>query len=414
MKKILLIVSLLFATTVSADFNKKDWEFRSEITFPGEQRAGYASFDIPKELLQNLNSNLSDLRIISGETEVPFVLTTENEKDSLSNVPAKVFNISSVQGQSTGFIVDTNNRGSFHNRVTIETSGENFKRDVKIEGSDDQKTWNILNQDGQIFDYTYREGGYINSKFLSVDYPQSTYRYLRVTIFDRGELPIKVIGGSVQSRLKSEGRKIAYSPMVKQEENPNDKSTDIFLDLDKNGVPHSQGEFVTNDTNFSRGITVSESTDGKSWNVLGNGYIFSINTEEFSGKNLSFSYPESRKRYLKISILNRDDQPIKVDEVKLYGIVRKVLFKADADKTYYAYFGNPKARSGEYDLGTVSQYLNAENIGNATLRSPEKNPDFVPTLPPLSERSPYLLPGFLVLIVIILAIILVKLFINKK
>ncbi|MBI5140118.1 MAG: DUF3999 family protein [Candidatus Vogelbacteria bacterium] len=411
-KKLLLAISLLLATTASADFNKTNWEFRSEIIPERGQPSGYISFDIPKETFQNLNQNLSDLRIISGDAEVPFVLTAETEKESLSNVPSKIFNISSVQGQSTSFIADVGNTvrtEAFHSQITIETSSENFKRDVKIEGSNDQKNWSILNLKGQIFDYTYRENGYVNSRFMSIEYPQATWRYLRVTIFDRGETALKIVGASVENRLKSVAREISYSPTISRDENSNGKSTDLILDVGQSGAPHSRGDITTEAGNFSRAIVISESADRVFWKVLGNGYIFSIATPEFTGGNLKFYYPESRKRYLKISILNRDDQSIEISDVKLYGAVRKVLFSLRPDQKYYMYFGNTKAKAGEYDLSTVSQYLSAVNIGNASINKPEKNLEFTPTLPPLSERSPYILPSFLILVVIILGVILVKL-----
>ncbi|MEK7066585.1 MAG: DUF3999 family protein, partial [Patescibacteria group bacterium] len=385
MKKLLLIGALFMATTALADFSKTDWEFKSAIEPGVRQVTGYVSFDIPSEAFQNLNQNLSDLRIVSGETEVPFVLAREGEKDYLSDIPATIFNISSVQGASTSFIVDIGKSGTFHNRVTIETSSENFKRDVKVEGSDDQKNWGVLNQDGQIFDYTYREGGYINSKWMSVEYPQSTFRYLHVTIFDRGEVPLKIIGGNIQSRQKSPAKEVSYPSTFEQNTNSGEKATDLIVDIGVSGAPHSHGELITGATNFSRAIVVSESADKMSWKVLGNGYIFSISTPEFTGKNLSFSYPESRKRYLKISILNHDDQPITISGANIFGVIRKVLFKFETGKEYSVYLGNPKAKAGEYDLSTVSQYLRAENVGSVTMEQPIKNSNFIPTLPPLSE-----------------------------
>jgi len=420
MKKLLLIMLLLVASPALADFSKTDWAFRSSVELSGGQPSGYVSFDIPSDAFQHLNPNLSDLRIISGGIEIPFVLGAEKETNSLSNVSAKVFNLSSVKGQSTSFVADIGKAGSFHSRITIETSSENFKRDVKIEGSNDQEEWGTLTQSGQIFDYTYRENGYINSKWLSIEYPQATWRYLRVTIFDRGETPLKISGASIQSRLKNSAKEISYTPAIEQDKNSSESATDLILDIGMSGTPHSRGEIALplptegeSAASFSRAIVVSESSDKLSWRVLGHGYIFSIATPEFTGNNLAFSYPESRKRYIKVSVLNRDDQPIEVSGITLFGIVRKVLFKFEAGKNYFVYMGNPKAKAGEYDLATVSQYLSAEKIGSVTLEAPKENPDFMPTLPPLSERSPYLLPGFLVLVVIILGAVLMKLFIRK-
>ena len=113
-----------------------------------------------------------------------------------------------------------------------------------------------------------------------------------------------------------------------------------------------------------------------------------------------------------MTVFNRDNQPITLSDFKVLGTLRKVLFQASPGQTYNLYYGNSKARFAEYDLESYLRYLDTGDTLAAVLGVEEKNSAFVGEIPPekpLTERYPYLLPGVLGVLVLILGSMVVKL-----
>jgi len=388
------------------------WEWRAKVLAGQDLRSDFVVLDIPSEVFSHSKSDLSDLRLGYKEEAVPYVLSVEKEKSRYERVPARMFNLSSIPGESTSFILDMGSAGIFHSSISIETASENFRKMVEIRGSNDQASWRILTSQGQIFDYTVRDIKPVSVRDTSVVYPESTFRYLWITIRDAGEPAIKVTGARVSREVASAAKELTYSPTLEVAENIKDKSTEIIFDLGARGIPHRRLRLDLGDTNFSRAVVVQDSDDKNKWRDLSFAYIYDIQTSKFSGRNVEFSYPESSQRYLRISILNRDDRALAVRGGTVFGVVRSILFSKPKGEDYYLYFGNLKVSRPEYDLEKISQYIESDSLDRVSVGSLEKNPRYIapePIKPPLTERSPYVLPVILGVVVAILAFLLLRL-----
>ena len=103
--------------------------------------------------------------------------------------------------EATIITMDLGRSDLSHSSLTLTTSNENFRREVQIEGSVDDKTWVKFEGQRFIFDnqskaVTKNTGA---TKNTTIDYPATTDRYLRVTIYDRGEKPL-IISGALAHR----------------------------------------------------------------------------------------------------------------------------------------------------------------------------------------------------------------------
>ena len=84
---------------------------------------------------------------------------------------------------------------------------------------------------------------------------------------------------------------------------------------------------------------------------------------------------------------------------------------------HFIYLGNPDAKRPQYDIESISQYVDFNLINQVSASLVEKNSSFkekTPPLPPLSERSPYVLPTVLGIAVAILAFLLLRLVTKLK
>src|SRR3989344_7019235 len=82
------------------------WEWRSKIEVSPSTPAGYVALDIPSEFFSYLKADLSDLRIGAGDyNNTPYVLGVEQETNRAVSIRHQVFNLSSIPGESTSFVV---------------------------------------------------------------------------------------------------------------------------------------------------------------------------------------------------------------------------------------------------------------------------------------------------------------------
>lgn len=407
----LLLPLLAQATPPSSPREFPEWQWRAKVVSGTSIQSDYVMLELPAEVFSGLRPDLADLRVGAHDREIPYVLSVEREADASSRVPTRMFNLSST-GEETTFILDLGRSGVFHDAVTIETTSENFRRIVEIQGSDDQRTWRTLNPRGQIFDYTVRDIKPVAVRDTNVSYPDATFRYLLVRILNRGEAPLRIIGAAVSRQVARPAREVSYAPTITVSENSEARSTDVIADLGAPGIPHRRARLASPAVNFNRAVEIYDSEDREEWRLLDTGYLFSIQTDRFTGSNFELPYPESNRRYLKFSILNRDDAPVHIQGVTVFGVVRSILFPHEANAgEYYLYFGNPNARRPRYDIEQISQYVDTATLDRVSVGPTVENPSYeAPVLPkpPLTERSPYILPVMLGVLVAVLAFLLLR------
>jgi len=103
------------------------------------------------------------------------------------------------------------------------------------------------------------------------------------------------------------------------------ESTSFVLDLEKEGVLHSELELRTTSRNFQRDVVVEGSIDGLDWRVLKtDGRIFDFTIDEagedqgFSVGDTRINYPASTVRYLKVTIDEPEQDPIVIDGAQVF------------------------------------------------------------------------------------------------
>jgi len=95
--------------------------------------------------------------------------------------------------------VDLGSSNLPNNTVSIVVSDVNFQRDIGIEGSNDREKWRVVKLRDVIFSFATPK--FTGSK-LQITYPEHTYRYLRLTIFNGDNLPLNIGRVSVSGILR--------------------------------------------------------------------------------------------------------------------------------------------------------------------------------------------------------------------
>ena len=107
--------------------------------------------------------------------------------------------VEDAKERSTQLILDLGSRGFPTNRISLSTSQENFYRRVKLEGSDDNRLWIPLRRSENL--YAFNTPEFVGSQ-LTLSYPESRYRYFRLTVFNEDDPPLPVTGARAGGFLR--------------------------------------------------------------------------------------------------------------------------------------------------------------------------------------------------------------------
>ncbi len=332
MTRRLLLSLLLIAPLLRADFDPLHWRFKREISVRAPWPA--ANFSIDRQLYLGLAPDQADLRIVRDGTEVPYEITTLNDSSTETELHPPILNQGVIPGTGVQITLELAYPVE-HNRLRISTPEKNFRQRVRIETADDTQQWSIVRDDGYIFDFS-QDGRHVS--ILTIDYPASTKRYLRATVFGWENIhSIESAGLTYFSE-----RPAIRDVMAKLKAN----NTDLGFP----GLPFNEVRFSIGPGLFHRAAEIEISRDGKEWATVGSGVLSRTQNEE----DLTIRFPEQRERYLRAHIYNGDDKPLPVESLTLSAFRREVAFPANEPGGYWVYYGNPGARKPSYDFGAVA------------------------------------------------------------
>ncbi len=84
-------------------------------------------------------------------------------------------------------------------KLVLETQDTNFNREVALEGSNDMQSWNIVQYRDVLF--SYQTPAFTGSK-TTLEYPETNYRYFRLTIFNKDNAPIHISAATAYGLLR--------------------------------------------------------------------------------------------------------------------------------------------------------------------------------------------------------------------
>lgn len=384
---------------LSADFSGQEWRFFKPVVLPAGHDQEFLVEVVPdREVFAHTEPGLFDLRIIETDSqrEVPYKLLVERGEQRRASVAVATRDLGHIPGQFTSFVVDLQREGVLHNELEVLTPSHNFQRRVVVEASQDSKVWAVVQEKGQIFDFTIVERNF-TTRDTRVRYPSSTARYLRVRITNNGQPPVETKGAVAYFAEELPPRETELPATIAgREDDTKERRTLLVLDTGSAGVPTNRIAVTTSQGNFYRQVSLEGSNDGQTWiPVQSFEALYAYNTPKFVGSKLSLSYAEVGFRYFRLTILNEDNPPLPVAGAHAYGFLRKLIFSASPGNNYLLYYGHPQGRAPSYELERIFPYLVTENLPEAQLGPHTINPLFAePSEPskPFTERYPWLLP----------------------
>jgi hypothetical protein len=392
---------LLGALLLQADFQLSAWKYRRPLSIDGSARLAVLNAD--RGTYVRSQPGLADLRIVSGQDEVPYVLEKMSGSNSREDVSSSVADQGATSSRGLELTVDVGD-GHRHNGIRLSTPRSNFRQRVGIATSDDGRRWTRVRDDGYIFDFSADDR---QVSVLYVGYPVSTRRYVRVTVYGWND-PKGVTGCWVTiEESRPPVRDAMASLKAEPRQDPKTQSTVYTWDLGTSGIPHDELSLDVDTAAFQRAAAVETSVDGTNWSALSLGVISRFPKEE----SLTLDFPETFQRYLRLRIYNRDDRPLAVTAATLSVIRTRVKFKPAGAGPHWMYYGNPQARAPSYDLRDL--LAREAPLPETAIAAGTEQPNTLyrekpPPAKPWSEKHPEILYVTLALAVVAMSIVTVR------
>jgi hypothetical protein len=405
-----ILAAAVFISGAGPSFDSSPYRYVAPVE---GTRPGYVFFNIPGEVYDKAERSLSDLRISTRNgVEVPYVIWSKSRTSERKRIDTRILNMSYIPQSYTTFTLDVGDAGIRTNSITITTTSTDFVRRITVEGSPDNRKFAVLKKDDYIFDLTSDH----NIRNLTVSYPTTDYRYLKVTIWDDGEGALAEVGGDIYLVEEIKGESVVLPSVTKV--TPKDKPkpvTEITVDLTCRNIPSSTIELAVSDSNFKRNVTILSANADKpaDYSEIFSTSIYSIKMPWFSRTNTTINYPETQARYLKVVIQNEDNAPLTVSGVTVSGVPRKITFSALPDTSYLLYLGNPRASQPSYDIAQIFTYIDRDSFIPVSVGSVVENPAYRPGSDlPLTERYPWILWAAIALMILVLGGIIIRMMIR--
>lgn len=430
---ILIAVLFIFSSTAAlCDVAAKHWEFSKSIRVLDYSKKA-AAIPLDRQVYDSAKADLSDLRIVDEKgQECPYAFFTQGEVKKEKKLKAVIL---STQINKTESVITAELKEPLtpFNSIKIIPEGSNFARKITIEGSNDNRTWEMIRKGSVVhafaFQITHRffeqytnevyEGygfGRYSEEKLWVQFPEANYRFVRATVpHGLDKEPVEVKDLEIFRTIKINAEEDVFSgKIIKRMPGAESKCIENIVDFGSKDIPLSRIDLATGQSNFFRRVEVEGSNDLAKWAGAASGVIFSISVDEEPEQNLTIRLGDAKFRYLKIKVFNGDNKPIRLESVTGHGLKRFLVMIPEKGLQYKLLYGNPGAKSVSYDLGEVIRGKMIDNFGRGALNAQIRNDKYVPykEAKPWTEERPYIL--WVTMIVIILGLIFLGSQVIKK
>lgn len=386
--------------------NTADWQYQTTLSLPaGDVPASADLLDVfvPADVFRHSRQDLSDLRLHASDgSSVPYAVRTLAARDVMEYQSASEFNRSEPDDGVHEVTLEFSTDEPTHNQVVIETSGEEFRRSVVIEGSDDGMDWKKLAK-GHLINLTADGKSYVQKAFR---YRESRHRFLRVQVTPDPQLMTSESGKdefkidsvqasreiSIPAVLVTTDAEISSREPTRQYGSPGSR---WILDFGAE-IPVDRLEVSIKDQEFARDISLEAETV----NLIGQRQFYPVLFNESTTwqrqrgdeqKAFSVTFGEVRTRRLQLIVADYRNKPLTLTSVKGTAPARQIILQRP-EATQFPLtmrFGNSEAESPNYDFARNLPETLPTTPVRGVLGVAEPNPAYVAPPLPFTERFPW-------------------------
>ncbi|MFV1967645.1 MAG: DUF3999 family protein [Pirellulaceae bacterium] len=397
-----------------AEERLSDWAFFAEVNLPSKVESEWVDFVLPPYLFAAARNDLRDLRLYTTDgKEVPFALRVRKEQDRKEPFKARELNRTQGPDGSSELTLDLERANARHNELELELPGDEYRRKVELEGSDDGNAWRPMHSQ---FAISFQRGDEM-LRDESIPYPPSRYRYLRIRVFQDPQVdeePVQIGKAAAIRRVLVPGEPMSLAAQMGRFEKGRDQgaySSSWILNLGADRTPVHRLEVTIDDRDFVRNYRIEAGGpqgSSQKFRTVANGVWRRRGDDEVEPMVANFN--EVRAARLRLTLIDNRNDPLQIKSVVYSAPARQVVFAApNPGRTLRLYYGNTEAENPAYDFDRNLPDRLEPKPGRATLGPQTDNPVYVPIPKPWTERLPWLIYIVLGAAILVLGFILVSL-----
>lgn len=350
MKHKIFIYLFSFLMPISVIAQIEGYSFKRQLN--KIEKENYYTLLLSPEVIARSKSNLSDIRIYNiadkDTSEVPYLMNWMGSNIKEVSIPFELIN-DTYNEKCCSYVTLKFPKKQTINQIKLNVSDSNFDKSLKIEGSNDNKQWFTIKEHLRIVRFRNSSEDY---SYTTLNFNGSEFTYFRIKFDDDGSPRINVTAAYAFENQLIEGK---YNELKilgkKQTENKKEKISEVIVDF-----PYSYlVNYITIKSNskndFYRNINIygSNGTIKTGKGDLENWYM--INTTVFSSieNNIIFCN-NSKTKKLKIEIINYDNEPIVLDEIKAFAEQCQLVANLPQSENLYLAYGKENDNAPNYDL----------------------------------------------------------------
>lgn len=306
---------------------------------PTVKQSSYHDLYLSPEVTCRLAPEGGNIRIYgSNQLEVPYLLSSSNHVDQ--TVDLKWYRRAGERYRRRWY-----SRSLFENpkknpidEMVLKVKNADVSQRFWLSGSDDMTHWYIIKED-YVYDAAYDPSSTYN--LLTLKFPTVDYRYYKVELKHIWREPINIMGAGFYDVQETGGHYQQIKGLtITQSNDTLGKKSYVEVDLGQNHYLDRIHFTVDGPEMYHRSTTLEV--------IQGDGYRKTLSLNSNTVSQIQFDHLRARK--LRLTINNKDDQPIRIAGVKAYQLKRTLTAKLDKDKNYRLEIGDEGQSAPEYDL----------------------------------------------------------------
>lgn len=348
MKKVIVLISVLFAFRVSAQLNTYD--YYREIKPVSEN--GFYKLKIGSGVIDR-PGHYRVFEIGKDTLEVPHIIE-EYDNSTYDKSYFRYLNIvdkSYIANKSScaTLVVDS---GLTYSSVYLNFSAPEFFKNVTLEGSDDNKNWKTIIENEKVFHY-FRPpfDHYYRNK---ISFTPVTFKYLRVITEDNDSPKLDISSAYIPltEEVSNGDGELLPTGLIRTEDKEK-KQTVIECSFRRMYFIGCLQIKVENEMPYRREVEVeflTQNTGNDKWVVFGRSVISSSSSNKIYFKNYSSRDENFKTIKMRIIIHNLDDRPLGNIAIDAFTHEEILKCKLEKDKKYVLAYGKNNDALPQYDL----------------------------------------------------------------
>ena len=333
-----LIVLILFASTFA-----NGQQFRHSAELDSIPASGFYIIHLNSELLSYLQTDHADLRIEDkNNKQIPYLMQSAmTPLHSPSFVEFPILSNRIIDSGKTEIILG-NDSAKLTANIKLFIKNAAVSRLGSLSGSNDRQKWFIID-DQVLIGRSYES---VKDEYLQeIVFPGSSYRFYKLVIDNQKNDPMNIVRAGNYSALY-------FKRLMQFEDNPEpairmiDSGKYTLVDIQYNRPYHINRIMISASgaKYFKREFQLYSNDSAISIKrFIGD---FSLNSKTTP----EFDFPLVKTSHLQIVIDNRDNPPLKIDQVVTQHISMYATAYPDQNNSYLLLMDNPEARLPDYDL----------------------------------------------------------------